>query len=176
MNITKKDICIGLFVEIIQYDSRNNETVHRGYIKRVITQGKSDKVKVELDNNECGVVVHILTKEELKLEAFKFYNKFLYEKTIYAIWHRYEQSFFVYRNKQEQRDILYVFHSKEQANTFTKKYLDDNYMVKELKKSNKSLQQLFSKTDFNTYYINEERKISKDKLHEFERDLIKKSK
>lgn len=171
MNITKKDICIGLFVEIVQYDERSNETYHRGYIKRIVTQGKSDKVKVELDNGEIGVVIHIFSKEELQLESFKFYNRLLFSKEIYVIWNRYEQYHFV-QNSHDTK-VLYLFQSKDEANKFIKKYLNDNFMVQSIKKEKKSLEQIFSKTDFNTYYIDLSRRISRKKLFQFEEKLRK---
>ena len=171
--ITKKEVCIGMLVEIVQYDARSNETIHRGYIQRIITQGKSDKVKVELHNGESGVVIHILSKEELQLEAFKFYNKFLFAKEIYAIWHRYDQCYFTASAKENVS--LYVFQTKSLAQAFIKKHLNEQYMVKEIKKQNKSMKLLFSKSTYDSYFIENERRISKEKLHQFENDLRKKS-
>lgn len=171
--ITKKDICIGLFVEIIQYNERNNETIHRGYIQRIITQGKSDKVKVELHNGECGVVIHILSKEELQLEAFKFYNKFLFSKEIYAIWHRYEQSYYVGITPNEH--VLYLFSTKETANKFLAMLKNNDCMVKEIKcQKTKYLNDYFKKETYDSFYIDLERKIKKEKLHKFEYDLKRK--
>jgi len=92
----KNNICIGMLVEIVYEEDRATQKLTRGYIKEIITKdNRAKKITVVLTTGERGIVKHIVTKDELKLENFKFYNRFFSEKNIYSIWNKKENKYLV---------------------------------------------------------------------------------
>lgn len=168
--ITKKDLKIGMLVEIKIFFNEKERTV-RGYILEFITKGNAKKIKVKLTNNEIGYVDRIIKKEDIKHENFIFYNKFIYSSYIYAIWERYEQKFLVHN--ENEAVFLFIFSDKEKANNLLMKINNKNYMVKEIKNNHHNIVNIFKKTAYTHFLIDNERSISQKNMLKWQ-ELLKK--
>lgn len=175
MDITnRKDIQIGMLVEIISNEGKRKNAVTRGYVVKILSQANNKKgVKVQLNTGEVGHVDHIVTKEELRLENFKFYNRFFFEKQLFTLWSKETRNFVVFEhyNKAKNRieKTALLFDSEKEAKQFIKGTSFDtpDHLIRPIHRR-KPIIELFSKTDVEFFRINGTRKISKEKLNEWE--------
>ena len=166
--INKKQLQLGMLVDI-----QMNNTVKRGYITKIISQGNSKKgVKVRLHTGEEGRVERIITKDDIRLENFKFYNRFFFLPHLYTVWNRTENSFLIFEHtpahKQVPEKTALLFDSEENAMLFLENtpFQPPHYEVRRIHRK-KPIADLFQhKPDY--FRINGERKISLDRLNEWE--------
>lgn len=177
----RKNIQIGMLVDIVLKRDQPTGKLTRGYVKRILTSSPQHHrgIKVELTGNgdsvnRIGRVQHIPTKEEIKLENFKFYNKFFFLKKVYSIWDVVNKRYFImdYLNPSKNNQIektSFLFDSQEQANLFIKgtEYDSKDYSIREVNR-NKLLAESFSKIGTQFVRINKDRKLSLEKLSEWE--------
>jgi uncharacterized repeat protein (TIGR03833 family) len=175
MDITnRKDIKIGILVDIIADKDKGKDTLTRGYVVKIISQANNKKgVKVELQTGETGHVDHIVTKEELRLENFKFYNRFFFEKQLFSVWNKETRQFLVFEHQNDAQNRIektaLLFDSEEDVKKFIKgsKYDTKDQLIRPIHRK-KPIVELFSQTDAEFFRINGNRKLSKEKLQEWE--------
>jgi len=170
----RKHLKIGMLVDIIAEEDRQKGTLTRGYITKILSQSNHAKgVKVSLHNGKTGRVQHILTKDEIRLENFKFYNQFFYLPHLYTIYNQQERQFLVYPHynssaDKEERTIL-LFDSEEKALSFIKgtKYAEQPYQIRRIHRK-KPIVDLFAECQADFFRINGVRKLSADRMKEWE--------
>lgn len=175
MDITnRKDIKIGMLVDIVAEKDKGKDVLTRGYVIKVLSQANNKKgVKVELQTGEIGHVEHIVTKEELRLENFKFYNRFFFEKQLYSVWNKETRKFLVFNHTNEAlrriEKTALLFDSEEEAQKFIKgsKYDTKEHIIRPIHRK-KPIVDLFSQSGADFFRINATRKLSKEKLQEWE--------
>ena len=176
MDITnRKNIKVGMLVDIVAEKDKGNDSLTRGYVVKVLSQANNKKgVKVQLQTGEIGHVDHIVTKEELRLENFKFYNRFFFEKELYSIWNKQTRQFLVFDHVNEAKSnniekTALLFDSEAKAKIFVQgtKYSDSDHLIRPIHRR-KPIVELFSQTNPDYYRINGTRKLSKEKLQEWE--------
>lgn len=171
-NITKSDIVIGMLVDIVADKDRAEEIMSRGYIKEIITKEKTAKfVTVLLTNGLKGRVKHIVTKDEVRLENFKFYNNFFYLKEIYSIYDKKKREYvsIPYRNNLTKKieNTAFLFSEKSIALEILKLLNQSNYMITNINRR-KPIVENFKEIDINFFSIDKKHKLSHDKLIEWE--------
>lgn len=172
--ISKKDIQLGMLVEIIAKEDIGKDTVSRGYVTKIISQQNSKKgVKVRIHTEQEGRVVHIVTKDELRLENFKFYNQFFFLPYLYTVWDETTKNFLVFdytpKNKTIPERTALLFESEDMAREFLKGTLYDSppYQIRRIHRK-KPIVELFHKVSPDYFRINGERKLSAERLNEWE--------
>lgn len=165
--IRRKDLAVGMLVEI---ESGND--VYRGYIQDILTKtSKADRIKVRLKTGEVGFVVHLVTKEEMDMERFKYYNRFFYEQKIASIWDKKENKYLIKEEQHPTKNITrryaYLFTNQDVANDVLASLSDERYMLRWINRK-KPISENFKTLDCSHYRINEERKITKKNLDERE--------
>lgn len=152
-----------------------NET-KRGYIRHIITKtSTAERVKVELKSGEIGYVEHLVTRDEMKMEQLKYYNHFLYAKTITSIWDKKASAYLVStvfneRRQQEER-VAYLFTDPAVAERVLSTLDNTRFMIRSINRS-KRIDENFKTLDHTHYRINEERKITVNNLNEREKEFI----
>ena len=171
LDVTKRNNLVeGLIVDI----SVGEEMV-RGVIKKILSKSSNSKgIKVELMTGEVGYVKYVPTKNELRLESFKYWNSLL-QGRIFTIYDNTNKKYVEisrldkFTGKQEVSGLL--FSSKELADEFVKNsptYNTKQYTVRTVK-SSKGLSENFpSATSFRG---DVKRKISAEKLNELQYNL-----
>lgn len=165
--IRRKDLLIGMLVEI-----QSGNDVYRGYIQDIITKtNQAARIKVKLKTGESGYVIHLVTKEEMEMERFKYYNRFFYEQKIASIWDRKENKYFIKEEKHPTKPIVhryaFLFTDQEIADDVLSSLKDDRYMLRWINRK-RPIRDNFKTLDYSHYRINEERKITKKNLDERE--------
>ena len=126
----RKNIQRGMYVVI--EEEKTNE-IYKGLVSIILSHSNNQRgIKVELTNGKIGYIQEIYTIEQIKLENFKFYNRFLFEKKLYSIWDN---------KKKEYLCIDYHYHTVEDSylTVFISKDKDDlRKILKELKLSEKN--------------------------------------
>lgn len=171
----RKNIQVGMLVDIVLKADQPTGKLTRGYVARILTKSPTHHrgIKVELANGKgIGRVQNIPSKEDIRLENFKFYNKFFFSDKIYSIWDSERETYLVidYINgKGVTEKTSFLFETHEQARSFLNgtKYDSKLYPVREINRR-KPIADNFSKIGTEFLRINKERKLSMDKLREWE--------
>lgn len=170
----RKNLQIGMLVEIISNEEKGKDIVSRGYITKIISQQNSKKgVKVRIHTGQEGRVVHVVTKEELRLENFKFYNQFFFLPYLYTVWDETAKNFLVFdyipKNKTVPERTALLFESEEMAREFLKGTVYDSpsYKIRRIHRK-KPIVEMFKKVSPDYFRINGERKLSAERLNEWE--------
>ncbi|NLZ35802.1 MAG: YwbE family protein [Clostridiales bacterium] len=177
VDVTIKDnICIGLVVDIVEDKNKSSQIITQGCVKRIISNKDCKKgIKVELTNGAIGHIKGIPSKNDIKKETFKFYNIFFYQEYIYSIWDKKNNKFLVLnrlnklKNKVEKTILL--FSSNEIANEKIKgTSLDNkNFSIRSIRRKNKTINNFFKNYEVDYYSIDTTRKLSKEKMEEYEK-------
>lgn len=173
----KKNIIVGLMVDIIEDKNKSSQEITRGYVKRLISNSDCKKgIKVELTNGAIGHIQGIPSKNEIKKDKFKFYNIFFYQEYIYSIWDKKEKKFFIMNRKNNLTNkiekTLLLFSSKELLEKKIKGTIFENskeYIIRSIKRKNKDIATFFKDYEFDTVSIDFERKLSKEQLIKLEK-------
>lgn len=173
MEVTNKDnICIGMLVEIVAEEDKSTQKLTRGYILKIITKdGRAKKITVILTSGKKGIVKRIITKEELKRENFKFYNIFFFDKKIYSIWNKKENKYLVvdHLNKTSGNieKLAFLFNDNTIAQKVLSQLNDKDYMLRCINRK-KDIVENFKTLDIQFFSINQDRKLSYERLIEWE--------
>lgn len=170
----KKNFVKGMLVDIIADKDNQSGKLTRGYITTIISKENNKKgIRVKLNNGKTGRVYAVPTKEEIKLENFKFYNKFFFGKSIYSIWDNEEKKYAVlnYENVGLQRieQTIFLFDSELEARDFVKGTIFGNkrYSVRAINRK-KPIVDNFKTLQVDYFRINKERKLSFQRMIEWE--------
>ncbi|WPS85600.1 YwbE family protein (plasmid) [Brevibacillus halotolerans] len=171
----KKNISIGMLVDIVKKVDQPTGKLTRGYVRRILTNSPNHHrgIKVELTTGDIGRIQRILSKEDIRLENFKFYNKFFFRKKIFSIWDSANRHYLIVDHynvaKHSTEKISFLFESAENARTFMKgtKFDSKDFPIREINR-NKPIADSFTKIGTEFIRINIERKLSMDKLKEWE--------
>lgn len=170
----RKNICKGLLVDIVKKEHQPTGELTRGYVVEILTKSPQHHrgIKVRLSNGAVGRVQEIPSKEDIRLENFKFYNIFFQAKKLYSIWNSESETYLVIdhmNTKGVAEKTSFVFDTHEQASSFLKgtKYESKTYPVREINRK-KFIADNFAKIGTEFVRINKERKLSLDKLREWE--------
>ncbi|WCF11621.1 YwbE family protein (plasmid) [Paenibacillus thiaminolyticus] len=171
----KKNICIGMLVDIVKKEHQPTGELTRGYVAKILTNSPKHHrgIKVKLSSGAIGRVQRIPSKKEIRLENFKFYNKFFFQKKLYSIWDIEKKSFLVVDYKNEAKGVFektsFLFDTFEQATSFI---LGTNYPIKKFPireiNRNKMIADNFSKIGTQYFRININRKLSIERIREWE--------
>lgn len=169
--IRRKDVQVGMLVEI---ECENN--IIRGYITDIHTKTNNAKqVIVKIKTGEVGKVVHLVTREEMEMERFKYYNRFFYEQTILSIWDKKINKYYILEETQPKtnktRHYAYLFTDERVAKSVLSSLKDDRYMLRRLNRK-KRIGENFKTLHLTHYRINEERRITVKNLGEREQDYL----
>ena len=180
IDVTIKDnICVGLVVDIVEDKNRSTQIITTGCVKKIISNKDCKRgIKVELTNGATGHIKGIPSKNDIKKEAFKFYNLFFYKEDIYSLWDKSQNKFLIINrlnrlnklNKNIEK-TLFLFSSLEEAEKSIKgTSLDNkNISIRKIRRKNKSICTFFKNYDINVYYINMNKKLTNIKLEELEK-------
>lgn len=168
----RKNICIGMLVDIVAENDEQSQALIRGYVKKILSQSNHSKgIKVELTNGKIGRVKHIPTKDEVRLENFKFYNRFFYLPKIYSIWDPQNQHYLVIDHLNKSSNTIektaFLFDSYEKAQEFIKETKYENCPIREINRK-KTIADNLKKTGAKFVRINTDRKLSLEKLEMWE--------
>lgn len=170
----RKNLKIGMLVDIIAEEDKQTGAFTRGYIAKILSQSNHAKgIKVALHNGKIGRVQHVLTKDEIRLENFKFYNQFFFLPRLYTIWNQDEKQFMVYphfnHSTQKEEQTILLFDSEEKAHDFIKgtKYAEKPYQVRSIHRK-KPIVELFGNCKVDFFRINGVRKLSAERMKEWE--------
>ncbi|MFF2532299.1 YwbE family protein [Brevibacillus sp. NPDC058079] len=171
----KRNIKIGMLVDIVLKKDQPTGKLTRGYVKRILTNSPQHHrgIKVELTSGDIGRTQRIVTRDEIKLENFKFYNTFFFLKKIYSIWDSAKKHYLIVdhynASNQSTEKVSFLFDTAEDAQHFIKgtKYDSKDYFIREINR-NKPIADNFSMIGTEFIRINVERKLSLDKLRERE--------
>lgn len=159
---------------LVEIEAENE--IYRGYIEEVITKtNQAKKVNVRLKTGEVGSVVHLVTREEMDMERFIYYNHFLSTQKIASIWDRKVNKYFIleaqYPKKSETRRYAYLFTDEAIANDVLSSLNDDRYMLRWINRK-KKINENFKTLDVTHFRVNEERRVSVSYLSEREDDYL----
>jgi uncharacterized repeat protein (TIGR03833 family) len=170
----KKNFMRGMLVDIIAEEDTKTGAISRGYIANILSKENNKKgIKVELTNGKAGRVQYIPSKDDIKLENFKFYNKFFFNPKVYSIWLQVEKKYLVlnYENPRNgnMENTAMLFDSEQQANDFAKEagYVGKEYNVRQINRK-KPIVENFKTLKVDYFRINKERKLSFDRMIEWE--------
>lgn len=169
----KKNFQRGMLVDIVAESDRATGKVTRGYIQTILSKANQKQgIKVELVGGVTGRVVYVPTKDDIKLENFKFYNKFFFLPKIYSIWNKESRKYLVldYKNRMEKiEQTALLFENKQEGVDFIREsgLSEKDYMVKEINR-NKPINDNFKSLAIQFYRINRERKLSYERMVEWE--------
>lgn len=162
-----------MYVEILIGDTE----LKRGKIKSVIskTTPKDGLIRVELVSGDIGKCVKIISKDEIEIENFKFFNLFLHNKYYYSLYNNEQRQYFflerTYKHNIKARNLM-LFSSKERAEETLNKsnHLKNNYNVVRLN-PNKKLSDIVKDIPCHLLIIDLSKVITKNKLKELENKL-----
>lgn len=131
--------------------------------------------KVELTNGSVGKVIKIVSKDEVDLENFKFFNILFYSKEVYSIYNCDLQNYFTINKKDSELQHILIFTDKEEAYTTINKSKEkfNNCKVNKLHPK-KRISENFKKVNKIDYVIiNNTKKVSFKKFKELENEFLK---
>jgi len=171
----KKNFKPGMIVEIEvekSEDNRGTKNVLRGRLLKVLSNGNQKRgIKVELTTGEKGRVVHVPTRDEIKLENFKFFNQFFYLPHIYSIWNKQERRYYTlsYPHGANTEETVFLFEAKAEAERLMKDLhlSPQDYMVKEINRR-KAIYENFKTLDVDVFRINRDRRMSYEQFNQLE--------
>lgn len=162
----RKVIKSGMYVDIT---TEKNE-VKRGYIKQILTRENNNKpLKVELTDGNTGRILGVPSKIDLEKENFKFYNLFLNESHICALYDRKEDQCYMSKTETPSgvKSTIYLFSDSREAKELLKgsKFDNKNYYIRPIKRTDYIVKLYIS--DY--YVIDLKKKISMENLEIMER-------
>lgn len=161
------DIKIGTMVDIYKGDE-----LIRGLVKEIYPRKRKDEVKVSIHTGDVGYVYKVVTKHEIKQERFKFYNLFFYSKHLLTIANKNNQKVLIdslfYQSTGKTEETAYLFSNEEDAKAFLSERGDSIYAYKRISKK-KYIIDNFKKENIDYFYLNNQRKISANRLNEYEK-------
>ncbi|MFJ8528301.1 DUF2196 domain-containing protein [Bacillus sp. NPDC094106] len=167
----KKNLIKGLYVEILT----SNEDTERGYIKEILSQSNNKKgIRVKLTNGIEGRVQYVFSKHEIKAENFKFYNLFFFQPNIYSLWNKKMRTYVtinrlnqIYKNYEQ---TAFLFTTKEKAKGLIAGTELDNpdIQIKSISRK-KPIVESFNHIQVDKFSIDGERKLSFEKMKEWEK-------
>lgn len=171
LDITKRSNLVeGLIVDISV-----GEEIVRGVIKKILSKNSNSKgIKVELMTGEVGCVKYVPTKNELRLDSFKYWNSLL-QGRIFTIYDNTNKKYLEisrldkFTGTQELSGLL--FSSKDLADEFVKNsstYNSKQYTIRTVK-SSKTLSENFPTAT--SFRGDIKRKISAEKLNELQYNI-----
>lgn len=169
----KKNFQRGMLVDIVAESDKEKGTLTRGYIQTVLSKANQKQgIKVELTTGIKGRVSYVPTKEDIRLENFKFYNKFFFLPKIYSLWHKTERRYVVFNYQNRMGNLeqtVMLFENKQEGVDFIGEsgLSEKDYMVKEINR-NKPINDNFKSLAIQFYRINRERKLSFERMSEWE--------
>ncbi|PLS19127.1 hypothetical protein CVD28_01595 [Bacillus sp. M6-12] len=169
----KKNFMKGMMVDIIADEDAKTGKITRGYIATILSKENNKKgIKVELTSGVSGKVQYVPSKDDVKLENFKFYNKFFFLPKIYSIWNQVERKYMVLQHTSPSGKIektAFLFDSEQQAKDFVSgtKFESKDYSIREINRK-KPIVDNFKTLEINYFRINKERKISFERMIEWE--------
>lgn len=169
----KKNFQRGMLVDIVAEADKEQGTLTRGYIQSILSKANQKQgIKVELTTGIKGRVSYVPTKDDIRLENFKFYNKFFFLNKVYSIWHKTERRYVVldYENRMGKIEkTVMLFENKQDGVDFMKEanLSETDYMVKEINRK-KTINENFMTLSIDFYRINRERKLSFERMNEWE--------
>lgn len=166
-DIKRGEVKIGSYVDILVEDR-----LLRGYVKRMLPRQSDPRdIEVELMSGEMGLVYHLVTKSEYKVEKFRFYNLFLNSKHLLTIWDKEKNEFFVEPLPVPARKSIektaYLFSEDDVAKKFLSELGREDLAVRRISRR-RTIKDNFKKADIDVFRLNEERKVSVKKLDELE--------
>lgn len=161
----KKQIQVGMLVDI-----RVQEEIKRGIIKKILSKQSTEKpLKVELTNGLIGRLVGVPSKIDLEKENFKFYNLFLNNSIICALYDRRTNQCYMsnIETSNGKKTVIYLFGNANEAKQMLKgsKFDNKNYYIRPIKRD--YYIPYAYPSDF--YIINLKKKISAKNLEGMER-------
>lgn len=169
----KKNFRPGMTVEIIAESDKESQEVTRGTVSKVLSRENHQKgIKVQLKTGQSGRVCHVPTKDEIRLERFKFYNRFFFLPKIYSIWHKTDRHYYllpypIANGKEEQTAFLFTEKEGGEELMTLLSLASNEYMVKEINRR-KPIVENFKSLPVEVYRINRDKRITQDKLIELE--------
>lgn len=165
---TKKQLSIGMLVEIIEEGTTDNYL--RGYIMEFLTKENTKRgIKVRINTkNANGRVERIVQADEIRKENFIYYNKLFQEKYLFAMWNVQEKKIFTWGPVGEKHAILFL--AREKGEGLMKKWKNEGKPVELKRISNtQPLERVLKEVDI--VVVNQERKVRKPVFLDWERRL-----
>lgn len=159
--IEDKEICKGLIDEVLSK-----------------TTPKNGKIRVRLTDGKIGTVTKIITPDEVKLEEFKFLNRFFYSKEIYSLYNKKEKTYQLIQRIDKTQNKVYnhilIFSDKELAiNTFKNtKYDTKDFCIVKLNR-NKRIYENFKNNKIHYVRIDMKKTTSIIKFKKLEDKYLK---
>lgn len=168
----RKNICIGMLVEIQEAGSSDPDKLTRGYVQKILSQNNHPKgIKVQLTNGKIGRIKNIPTKDKIKMENFKFYNQFFFLPRIYSIWNPQNNQFLVVEHVNKVTKSLektaFLFDDYQKAIEFIQGTVYESYPIRTLNRK-RTIAENLKKAGAEFVRINKERKVSLEKLELWE--------
>ncbi|WCK57268.1 DUF2196 domain-containing protein (plasmid) [Aneurinibacillus sp. Ricciae_BoGa-3] len=170
----RKNIIKGLLVDIIADEDKETVKLTRGYVANVLSKENNKKgIRVELSNGKRGRVYSIPSKDDIKRENFKFYNIFFFLPKIYSVWNQTERKYMIIHHMNQAmgrtEKTALLFTDKEKAKAFIKgtMYEGKDFAIREINR-NKPIPDNFKTLDVDYFRIDGERKLSFERLIEWE--------
>jgi uncharacterized repeat protein (TIGR03833 family) len=169
----KKNFIRGMLVDIVAEEDKQSGKLTRGYIASILSKENNKKgIKVELTSGKSGTVQYVPSKDDIKLENFKFYNKFFFLPKIYSLWNNQERKYVVLNHmnpagRNEKTALL--FDSEHYAKEFVKgtSFDSKDFAIREINRK-KPIVENFKTLEVDYFRINKERKISFERMIEWE--------
>ncbi len=171
----KKNIVRGMLVDIVAEKDSMTQILTRGYVLQILSKADNAKgIRVQLTNGVVGHVKDIPSQEDIRLENFKFYNRFFHLPMIYSIWDSAERKYLVVDHKNTIKQVVektaFLFDSIETAKAFVRgtEYEQRRYVINPINRK-KPIHENFKTLQVSVVRINGERKLSLERLIEWER-------
>lgn len=156
----------GMLVEIKE---EKTEKIMRGYVWKILsTTDHKSGIKVILTSEKKGRVQNIPTKNEIQKENFAFYNRFFHLPFFFILWDKEKGLPWQHENQLNEM-TGFIFQDKEEANRFLEKHNLSSFVFPRKVNRKKTLISFFSTVNFHAVYINNKRKITLEKLKEWEK-------
>lgn len=169
----KKNFRPGMVVDIETEEDKARDTVTRGVIAQILSKGNQPKgVKVQLTTGEVGRVYGLPSKEEIRMENFKFYNQFFFLPKMYSIWNKTERKYLILDYPTQRGTVektAFLFEEKKGAEDLLQllQLSPKVYMVKEINRK-KPISENFKTLEVDVYRLNRDRKLTYERLNELE--------
>lgn len=172
----RNNIKKGMWVDIVLKKDQKTGILTRGQVQRLLTNSQEHHrgIKVMLLDGQVGRVQNILTKEEVKEETLRFYEKFFSLPVVYSLFDLTRQRFEVFRytnpkdNTVERTALLFNTQQGLEEFIYGTSYYHGDYVIKEIPKD-ESVVNKFLPLFVEYFRINGERKVSIANLTELEK-------
>lgn len=137
---------------------------------RTKTVPKNKVIKVELTCGTVGKVIKIITKDDLKTENFKYFNKLFYLKDVYSVYDNNNRTYKTILNKKGSLCVV-IFTDKDDCNSFINNKIGNKCSCAKLN-MNKNISENFHKIEHIDYIIiNNEKIVEFKKFKALEREI-----